>query len=175
MYNFLLDHPDTKVRTWDQLSYILEEKHSFATWFKDINDRWNLLNDVPEWLIDEPQLRDVWISEYQDQLISLRLATQEKIKKDQQARIDYDNALKLNEKQLTQFEETIFDKHPIVLIHKITPSALSEADLLKIYEKSSKEDRRSLRKKLVNGFRLDLLRRYECGELSLQDLKEIVK
>jgi hypothetical protein len=41
------------------LEYLLQEKSSFKAWKSKVNDSWALLNDVPEWLLDDPEMRDL--------------------------------------------------------------------------------------------------------------------
>jgi hypothetical protein len=173
-HHFLLDHPDTLITTWSQLSYILQEKSSMKDWYDDILSKWKLLNDVPSWLLGNAKLREHWLTHYHNKLVSLRLAQSKCLEADNKAKEIYDQSLKTNAAELHLVEEQIYDENPIILIHKIMPSALSEADLLKLHD-LNKEERKLKRKELLDDYKLNLMERFINKQLTLKELNELVK
>lgn len=174
LFHFYTDHPNTLVKNYDELEYLLQEKRSFKKWKDQINDKWSLLNDVPEWLLPDPQLRDYWMSNFQSKLISLRLEESKTLERNNQAKAIYDQTVEKNNKALEVYQDVLYGEDPIILIHRITPSALSEADLLKLHH-LNKEERKEKRKELVNQFKLELLTKYKKGDISKDELFELVK
>jgi hypothetical protein len=86
----------------------------------------------------------------------------------------YDETVRQNQEVQERLEDGIYEEHPVIMIHKITPAALSEADILKI-QGLNKEERRLKRKELIDGYRLRLMEKYLNKELTLDELKELVK
>lgn len=173
-HNFLLDHPHTLVDNWNQLEYLLQEKSSFRSWFDECKTKWSLLNDIPEWLVSDPNLRELWVDKYQSSLVVLRQRQMSTIEANNKARLLYEETIALNNKQLATFEDKIYFDNPVIMIHKVNPSALPEAELLKLHS-LNKEQRRDIRKDLINQYRKDLLDRFTKGDLSLQELIDLVK
>lgn len=171
---FLLDHPQTLVVTYEQLDYLLREKKSFKAWSEKIQDQWTLLNNIPEWLMGDADLRDLWINEFQDQLVSLRLEQNKTLQSNNKAREVFNASCEANNASLATYEDNLYKQSPVILIHKVTPSALPEADMLCLHE-LNKEERREKRKSLVNDYRLKLLRDHQSGELTTQQLIDLVK
>jgi hypothetical protein len=96
------------------------------------------------------------------------------MEKNNKARRLYEDTIKKNNEEFAFEEDMVYREEPVLLIHKVRPSAMSESDLLSIHS-LTKEQRRLKRLELVNGFRLDLLRRYKEGDLSLDELLKLVK
>jgi hypothetical protein len=90
------------------------------------------------------------------------------------AREIFNASIELNNRNLELYEDSLYKESPVILIHKVTPSALPEADMLCLHE-LNKEQRRDRRKKLVNDYRLKLLRQHQSGELTIQQLLALVK
>jgi len=174
LWNFVLDHPETLVESSSQLEFLLNESNTLRGWSRVVNDRWSVLNDVPDWLINSPELRDVWMSDYQSELVALRLVEQQTLRKNNEARKIYDETVEKNNDMLFQEQCALYERSPVILIHRITPGALSESDLLKLHS-LNKEERRMKRKELLDDFKLELLNKYNTGEISKEDLLEYVK
>jgi hypothetical protein len=174
LYNFFLDHPDSQVLNYSQLAYLIQEKGSLRKWNESIKDKWSLLNDVPEWLIGDSTLREYWMANYQSELIKLRLIQQSTLDANNKARKLFEETVKRNDQDLAKAEDAVYDLNPVILIHKITPAALNEAELLELHS-LTKEERKIARKGLVNDYKLNLLRQYNAGEITKEQLIEIVK
>lgn len=173
-YQFITDHPDTLVENFAQVNYLINEKSSFRKWKTNVYDQWTLLKNVPEWLVNETELRDIWIAEYHDQLITLRLEQMKTTEENNKARNIFEQSVKRNNELLSNFEDQLYKDNPVILIHKITPSALPEADILKLHE-LDKEERRQVRKDLVEVYKRKLLKDFRNGNLSLEELINLTK
>jgi hypothetical protein len=172
--SFILDHPDSLVENWDQLVYLLQEKSSLKSWYDSVLSKWSLLNDIPSWLINDEDLRNEWLAKYQSELVSLRLAQNKCLEANLKAKALYDTTIQRNQEELDLIENEVYQANPVILIHRITPAALSEADLLKL-QTLNKEERRLKRKELVDVFKLNLMRQYTNQEITLEQLIKITK
>jgi hypothetical protein len=172
--NFLNDHPSSLVHNYDQLNYLLSEKNTFNEWLIEIKNEWSLLNDVPAWLINHTELRDLWLNKYQQHLVDLKNFQKTTDQMINEANSDFDKRITSINNQLEDYETKLYVDNPVLLIHKITAAALPEADLLRCYA-LNKQDRRLERKNLVNKYKLKLLRDYESKLISIEDLIKLVK
>jgi hypothetical protein len=173
-YSFLLDHINTLVENYSQLEYLLEQKHSLQSWRQEILEKWSLLNDIPDWLMGSPKLRDLWLSKYQRSLQQLRLDENKTMKANNEAKRIYEAAVERNNRELLDKQTALYEEEPVILIHRITPGALSETDLIKLHS-LNKEQRKLKRKELVKQYRINLLEDYNTGKLSKEELIELVK
>lgn len=107
-------------------------------------------------------------------MVSLKLEQNKTSAANNKARAIYNESCIRNNESLKLYEDSLYKESPIILIHKVTPSALSEADMLSLHE-LSKEERKERRKILVNEYRMKLLRQYQDGILTIQQLLSLVK
>jgi hypothetical protein len=94
--------------------------------------------------------------------------------KNNEARKIYDEAVAQNNLEIKEAQDQLYKENPVLLIHRITPGALSEADLLKLHH-LNKEERKLKRKELIDSYKIELLRRFESGDLSQEELIDLVK
>lgn len=166
---FLDDHPDTMITIWHELEYVLINRENMRGWYDDAKEEWSLMTSIPDWLTNNDELRENWKREYQQKLVDMKNAESEASKLNNQARKNYDAIVSRNNESLKLKQDELYRDNPVLLIHRIQSSALSEADIITL-SKAKKEERRILRKKLVTEFKLSLYERYKSGELSVQDL-----
>jgi len=172
--NFIVDHPDSLITNFSQLRYILAEKGSLKQWAVELNSKWELLNATPDWLINNEELRTKWLQEYQGELISIRLKEIEIADAINKARATYESAVATNNRELQDFQDNVYKNNPVLLIHLITPSALSESDLIRLHS-LPKAERKIQRKLLLNEYKISLLQEYHEKKLTPEKLIERVK
>lgn len=173
--NFIDSHPDTKITTYNQLEYILAEKHSFAKWYQGVKKQWELLNDVPEWLLSDSTLREVWLAEYQDKLVELKKKRATNIKALKNAKVAYDLAIYKANEDLAIAQEEIYLETPVLLINDITEGSLPEYYFLAKHSLDTKEERSRFRQEELAKFKLNLLNKFTKGELTVNELLTLVK
>jgi hypothetical protein len=172
---FLLDHKSTKVVSYDQVLFLLSNGKSFNAWSSSVKAEWELMHSVPEWVGDDSEMKKYWELEFQSHLIKLGGHSKTRDMALKEAEAVYKKSVSTANEIYKQKELEICSNAPGLLIHRISSDSLPEHHLLDIMAISNKKERTEAKKKYLNQYRLELLKKFQKGDISLESLIDLVK
>jgi hypothetical protein len=171
---FAEDYPTSVVNTYAQLLVLINTNSAIQRWASAIGKEFSAYSETPEWLINDTELQNEWESSYQEVLLKFKEKKLGFAKRRSVLQESISEQLKLvdtdEETQVLEF----YKQNPVLLINNISTQSLPFSITEKYLSLDTAGRKLNLKRELAL-YKQQLFKQFQRGELSYDELVEIVK
>lgn len=168
------DFPTHSSLSYDDIASLSSRSRDIGTWYKKISDEYVLYKEAPEWFLDSNKDASEWTKEIQDKYVLVKIANKEYT--DDINKISLKAKTDMARKQVEHKEKLIdlLSDTPELVLELINSQMLPIETHLKAFEFKSKEEAKNFITNEVKIFKTNTYEKYLNGDLSSQQLVEIL-
>jgi hypothetical protein len=171
---WLIDHPNSKVINYRDLSYIINKSRVAQGWLKEANLKYTALSEMPDWVLDDIGIRSMWNENYTSQMAVYKVAMREASKAKSDAAEEMRRKVDEANNRFTKILYQIADSNLLVLINKISVDALP-LDLIEPTLSMGDDQAKEQLEVILSKYKKQIARKFLDGEYTKEEVIQLLK